>query len=505
MGEAVEVRPFSCPVKPKGFSSDAPLAPTWDTSSPSVHFDSSSVSLSPFSFSIDNEEAVVKSLSKASDLMELSPQQEDAWLPITASRNGNAYYAAFHMLCSGIGIQGIALPVAFVALGWIWGIICLTVAFIWQLYTIYLLVQLHESAETRVRYSRYMDLCAAAFGRKMSKIMLSFPITQLSAGTCVLLTVIGGRTMKMCQARSSSRPSITTHWYLVSTCLTVILSQLPNLNSMATVSLIGAISSVTYYTLLWTVPVAEGRLPEALHSPFQASKEAPGALDVINALGIIAFAFRGHNLILEIQATIPSNEKHPSRLPMWKGVLSAYLLIGMCLFPLAIGGYWAYGHMIPKEGGMLGALYMFHGLDASKTALGLTALLLIVSSLSSFPIYAMPMFDRIESGYTSRKKKPCPWWLRTLFRIIFGLLCFLAAAEIPFGSNVGRILGGFSLPLTLSLPCFIWLKIKKPEVHSLMWWLNWVLGLSGLALSGTLVAAGVYAVATTGVWKYVEP
>ena len=38
---------------------------------------------------------------RAVHFMELNPQ--DAWLPITESRNGNAYYAAFHTLCSGTG------------------------------------------------------------------------------------------------------------------------------------------------------------------------------------------------------------------------------------------------------------------------------------------------------------------------------------------------------------------------------------------------------------------
>lgn len=42
----------------------------------------------------------------------------DAWLPITESRNGNAYYAAFHTLCAGIGIQALVLPLAFTILGW---------------------------------------------------------------------------------------------------------------------------------------------------------------------------------------------------------------------------------------------------------------------------------------------------------------------------------------------------------------------------------------------------
>ena len=43
---------------------------------------------------------------------------------------------------------------------------------------------------------------------------------------------------------------------------------------------------------------------------------------------------------------MPSSEKNPSKMPMWKGVKSVYLLIAMCLFPLAIGGHWAYGNMV---------------------------------------------------------------------------------------------------------------------------------------------------------------
>lgn len=46
---------------------------------------------------------------------------------------------------------------------------------------------------------------------------------------------------------------------------------------------------------------------------------------------------------------MPSNVKQPSRLPMWRGVKFAYLIIAMCLFPLAIGGYWAYGNLVSME------------------------------------------------------------------------------------------------------------------------------------------------------------
>ena len=55
-------------------------------------------------------------LEEVGHLTKLNPQ--DAWLPITESRNGNAYYAAFHNLNAGVGFQALVLPVAFAYLGW---------------------------------------------------------------------------------------------------------------------------------------------------------------------------------------------------------------------------------------------------------------------------------------------------------------------------------------------------------------------------------------------------
>ncbi|KAF3613767.1 hypothetical protein FXO38_36065 [Capsicum annuum] len=47
-----------------------------------------------------------------------------------------------------------------------------------------------------------------------------------------------------------------------------------------------------------------------------------------------------------IPGTMPSSLKNPSHVPMWKGVKFSYSIIALCLFPLAIGGYWAYGNLV---------------------------------------------------------------------------------------------------------------------------------------------------------------
>jgi amino acid permease len=63
-------------------------------------------------------------------------------------------------------------------------------------------------------------------------------------------------------------------------------------------------------------------------------------------LGDVAFAYAGHNVVLEIQATIPSKPGKPSKGPMWKGVVVAYIVVALCYFPVALIGYYRFGNKV---------------------------------------------------------------------------------------------------------------------------------------------------------------
>lgn len=143
----------------------------------------------------------------------------------------------------------------------------------------------------------------------MGKLLALFPIMYLSGGTCVALIIMGGSTMKLffkivCGHGCTAKPLTTVEWYLVFTCFAVVLSQLPNLNSIAGVSMIGAVTAIGYCTMVWLVSVTEGRLDGVSYDPVREDNNIAMIFSILNAFGIIAFAFRGHNLILEIQVII---------------------------------------------------------------------------------------------------------------------------------------------------------------------------------------------------------
>lgn len=53
----------------------------------------------------------------------------------------------------------------------------------------------------------------------------------------------------------------------------------------------------------------------------------------------------GHNVAVEIQATLPMGGKHPNTsVPaMMKGVNVTFILTGLCYFGVACVGFWAFG------------------------------------------------------------------------------------------------------------------------------------------------------------------
>lgn len=151
------------------------------------------------------------------------------------------------------------------------------------------------------------------------------------------------------------------------------------------------------------------------------------------------------------------------------------------------------------NGGMLSALHKYHGRRTSKTVLGITSLLIIISSLGSFQIYAMPVFDNFELRYTSKMNRPCPRWLRSVLRVSAGCLVLFISVALPFLPSLAGLLGGVALLVTLAYPCIMWMIMRRPRRYSPMWCLNLVLGVLGILLSVMVVTGAIWTIVTRGI------
>lgn len=377
------------------------------------------------------------------------------------------------------------------------------IAFSWQLYTTWLLVNLHESSPVSgIRYSRFVHLSILAFGEKLGKVLAIFPTMYLSGGACVLYIITGGAAMKIFFTSLCGGESTLTgaQCFLVFVCIVIFVALFfPNLNSLASVALIGSITALAYCSLLWILPLTKGRVDDVVETKAVLLTGSPSRIrDAFIGFEFLALAFRGHNLVLEIQGTLPTSRKQSSRKPMWTGVMVSYMLIALCMYPMAIVGYWAYANKIPADGGMLGALAMFHKNSTSKHVIGGICLLIIINYICAFQIYAMPTFDNLERIYVTKKNKPCSRWVRSAIKLFFVGLTYFIAVTFPFLPRLGPFIGAIGLPLTLVYPCFMWLAIKKPRRFSRMWCLNMGLGSSGTLLTVVFLAAALWSLIANG-------
>lgn len=101
----------------------------------------------------------------------------------------------------------------------------------------------------------------------------------------------------------------------------------------------------SYSTIAWAASVDKGVQPNVDYS-YKASTTSGAVFNFFSGLGEVAFAYAGHNVVLEIQATIPSTPEKPSKGPMWIGVIVAYIVVALCYFPVALIGYWIFGNSV---------------------------------------------------------------------------------------------------------------------------------------------------------------
>ncbi|WVZ95272.1 hypothetical protein U9M48_041057 [Paspalum notatum var. saurae] len=372
----------------------------------------------------------------------------EKWLPITSSRNAKWWYSAFHNVTAMVGAGVLGLPYAMSELGWEAGVAVLVLSWVITLYTLWQMVEMHECVPGK-RFDRYHELGQHAFGDRLGLWIVVPQQLVVEVGVNIVYMVTGGTSLQKFHDTvcSSCKHIKLTYFIMIFASAHFVLSQLPNFNSISGVSLAAAVMSLSYSTIAWVAPAAKGKNPAGVDYHLRATTTPGRVFGFFEAMGTVAFAYAGHNVVLEIQATIPSTPETPSKKPMWKGAVVAYIVVAVCYFPVAIIGYWAFGNGVNED--------ILVSLNKPKWLIATANMMVVVHVIGSYQVYAMPVFDMIETVLVRKCQFRPGLRLRLISRSVYVAFTMFVAITFPFFSALLGFFGGFAFAPTTYFICIV--------------------------------------------------
>ncbi|KZV17298.1 lysine histidine transporter 1-like [Dorcoceras hygrometricum] len=402
----------------------------------------------------------------------------DDWLPIPSVRSAKWWFSAVHSITAVIGAGVLGLPYAMSHLGWGPGITLLVLSWIITLYSLWQMVEMHET-DSGKRFDRYHELGQEAFGEKLG-LWLVIPMQLVvQVGVDIVYMVTGGQSLKKVHellCRDPCKSIKLSYFIMIFASANFALSQLPNFNSISGVSLAAAIMSICYSAIAWGASIHKGVQPNVQYG-YKSHTTAGTIFNFFNSLGTIAFAYSGtQNVVMEIQASMPSTREKPSKVPMWRGIIAAYVVVALCYFPVGLIGYRIFGNSVDEN--------ILITLKKPKWLIAAANMFVVVHLIGSYQVYAIPVYDFIETGLVKKLKFRQSWCLRFVSRNTYVAFTMFMAITFPFFNGLLGFFGGFALaPTTYYLPCIIWLVLKKPRKFSPSWLANWLCVMFGVVLT----------------------
>ncbi|PIA51348.1 hypothetical protein AQUCO_01100284v1 [Aquilegia coerulea] len=343
-------------------------------------------------------------------------------------------------------------------------------------YTLWQMVEMHEMVPGK-RFDRYHELGQHVFGEKLGLWIIIPQQLIVEVGCDIVYMVTAGKSLQKIHHMLCKEPckDIKLSFFIMMfAAVQFVLSQSPDFNSITIVSLAAAIMSISYSTIAWGASIHKGIQPNIDYG-LKASTTTGKVFNFLSGLGDIAFAYAGHNVVLEIQATIPSTPERSSKKPMMMGVTVAYLIVALCYFPVAIIGYWMFGNEVEDN--------ILLSLQKPSWLIILANIFVIVHVIGSYQVFAMPVFDMLETLLVKKWRCTPGLPLRLIARSAYVAFTMVVGICVPFFGGLLGFLGGFAFaPTSYFIPCICWLSIAKPKKFGLSWCINWLCIVFGVLL-----------------------
>ncbi|KAI9124631.1 hypothetical protein K1719_004553 [Acacia pycnantha] len=421
------------------------------------------------------------------------PHQRDAGALFVLKSRGSWLHSGYHLTTSIVGPALLTLPFSFTLLGWIGGVLWLTLAGIVTLYSYNLLsLILDHHAQLGLRQLRFRDMATHILGPRWAKYYVGPLQLAICFGAVISGPLVGGQSLKFIYMLYKPEGTIRLYEFIVIFGVIILgLAQVPSFHSLRHMNLFSLILCLAY-----SVCATIGSIYIGHHSKDIAASRSYSVngssieklFGVFNGISIISTTY-GCGIIPEIQATIAA----PVKGKMFKGLIVCYSVIFTTYFSVAIAGYWAFGNQTsvniisnfmaqPPNKPLLPTWFLF-----------ITNLFIILQALAVTVIYMQPTNELFETMFADPKvgefsvRNVVP---RLISRSLSVVVATVLAAMLPFFGDIMAVFGAFGcIPLDFILPMVFFNLTFKPSKRSLIFWANTFIALA----SSVLVVIGAVA------------
>ncbi|KAI3918012.1 hypothetical protein MKW92_009189 [Papaver armeniacum] len=398
----------------------------------------------------------------------------DAGALFVLKSKGSWIHTGYHLTTSIVAPPLLSLPFAFASLGWVAGIICLTVGGVVTFYSYNLIsLVLEHHAELGRRHLRFRDMARDILGPRWARYYVG-PIQLIVCyGAVVGSSLLGGQCMKTIYLLSDpvNEAMKLYHFVIIFGGLLLILAQIPSFHSLRHINLISLLLCLAYSTCATAGSIYVGSSSKAPPKDYSLKGDTVNRLfGVFTAIAIIATTF-GNGIIPEIQATLAP----PVKGKMFKGLSVCYTVVVVTFFSVGISGYWAFGN---NAGGII--INNFRDDKGNslvpKWFLLITNVFILLQLSAVSVVYLQPTNELLERNFSDTKcaelsaRNVIP---RLISRTLSVALAVTIAAMLPFFGDINALIGAFGfMPLDFTLPVIFFNLTFRPSKRGSVFWLN---------------------------------
>ncbi|KAJ6986707.1 hypothetical protein NC653_020054 [Populus alba x Populus x berolinensis] len=271
---------------------------------------------------VDNERGVIDSSTEL-----------DAGALFVLQSRGSWIHCGFHLTTSIVGPVIFSLPFALALLGWVPGVLILTLAALVTFYAYNLLSAVLEHHEKLgKRQIRFRDMARDILGPGWGKFFVGPLQFSICYGAVIACTLIGGQSLKFIYLLYNSNGTMQLYQFIIIFgAATLFLAQMPSFHSLRHINLFSLILCLAYSACVAAGSIHTGKSKNAPSKDYSIKGSQENQFfSAINAISIISTTYAS-GIIPEIQATIAP----PIKGKMFKG---------LCICYAVIGSYWSFGN-----------------------------------------------------------------------------------------------------------------------------------------------------------------